>query len=157
VSTLPRTCLSIRQPWAWLITRPDLTNATCREAQCKTIENRDWRSHYRGAFLIHASKALVNDKAFDGAMEVIQRGIGMGQLPESVADALRSKPFSSYELGGIVGVANLTDCVNSSRSPWFMGDWGFVLQHARALPFVPCNGTLGFFQLPAGVNVKEAA
>lgn len=37
-------CLSIRQPWAWLI---------C--AGYKDIENRSRRSHFRGRFHVHAS------------------------------------------------------------------------------------------------------
>lgn len=99
----------------------------------------------------------MNDKAFDGAMEVIQRGIGMGVLPESVADALSSKRYDSYDLGGIVGLADLFMCVSQHRSPWFMGKYGFLLREIRPLPFVSCKGTLGFFKLPAGIIVKEAA
>ena len=39
----PRKALSIQQPWAWLIVNDH-----------KDIENRDWRTHYRGPVLIHA-------------------------------------------------------------------------------------------------------
>lgn len=39
--------LSIRQPWAWLI---------C--AGYKDVENRDWRTNYRGRILIHAPKKI---------------------------------------------------------------------------------------------------
>ena len=41
--------LSIRQPWAHLITQGS-----------KDIENRSWPTKYRGAFLVHAS--LTVDK-----------------------------------------------------------------------------------------------
>ncbi len=37
--------LSIRQPWAWLIANG-----------YKDIENRSWRTNFRGEFLIHAGK-----------------------------------------------------------------------------------------------------
>ncbi len=37
--------LSIKQPWAWAIVNG-----------YKTIENRTWKTKFRGAFLIHASK-----------------------------------------------------------------------------------------------------
>jgi len=37
--------LSIRQPWAWLLVEG-----------FKDIENRTWKTNYRGSFLIHASK-----------------------------------------------------------------------------------------------------
>lgn len=50
--------------------------------------------------------------------------------------------------GGIVGEAEITDCVSRSRSPWFGGQFGFVLANARPLPFRPIRGQLGFFQVP---------
>ena len=40
----PAPCLSIRQPWAWLIAHG-----------WKNIENRTWPTGYRGRFLIHAA------------------------------------------------------------------------------------------------------
>jgi hypothetical protein len=39
--------LSIRQPWAWLIV-----------TGYKDIENRSWRTNYRGPLLIHAGRAI---------------------------------------------------------------------------------------------------
>ena len=53
--------ISILQPWAWLIVRPDLTDAVARAQafaadQVKIVENRDWRTPYRGQILIHAGK-----------------------------------------------------------------------------------------------------
>lgn len=84
----------------------------------KDIENRTWPTRYRGLFLIHAGKT------FDGAK----------------ADS------EGYDIGGIVGFAELVDCVTESDSPWFMGGHGFVLRNAIALPaMIPCKGALGFF------------
>jgi hypothetical protein len=42
----PAVCLSIRQPWAWLVAHG-----------WKNIENRTWPTGFRGRFLIHAAKA----------------------------------------------------------------------------------------------------
>jgi len=47
--------------------------------------------------------------------------------------------------GGIIGAATITACVTESDSGWFTGKFGFVLEEARVLPFMPCIGTLGFF------------
>jgi hypothetical protein len=47
--------------------------------------------------------------------------------------------------GGIIGAAYLTDCITDSDNGWFTGKFGFVLDEARVLPFMPCQGTLGFF------------
>ena len=51
VLRLPRQAISIRQPWAWLIVHG-----------WKNIENRMWRTSYRGPVLIHASKGMTQDE-----------------------------------------------------------------------------------------------
>lgn len=53
--------------------------------------------------------------------------------------------FKELERGGIVGQALLVDCVTEDLSPWFFGEYGFVITDARPLPFQPCNGRLNFF------------
>ena len=40
--------LSIRQPWAWLIVHGR-----------KDIENRSWRTKFRGRFLVHAAQGMT--------------------------------------------------------------------------------------------------
>lgn len=47
--------------------------------------------------------------------------------------------------GGIIGVAEIVDCVEASDSPWFFGRYGFVLRNARPVEFIPVKGALGFF------------
>jgi hypothetical protein len=49
-------------------------------------------------------------------------------------------------MGGIIGSAEIVDCVASSNSPWFYGKYGFVIRNASLWDeFVPCVGRLGFF------------
>lgn len=118
--------LSIRQPWAWLI-----LNAG------KDVENRDWSTKLRGRILIHASKGMSRadyESAYDTAMIADPRII----VPE----------FESLTRGGIVGSVEIVDCVTDSDSPWFFGEFGFVLRDPQPLPFVPMNGRLGFFDVP---------
>jgi hypothetical protein len=38
-------------------------------------------------------------------------------------------------------------CVRRSESPWFTGPFGFVLEDAYELPFEPCAGQQGFFEI----------
>jgi hypothetical protein len=45
------------------------------------------------------------------------------------------------------GVRDAQSLTNSD-SPWFFGRYGFVLHNARALPFTPWRGELGFFNVP---------
>lgn len=109
--------LSIKQPWAWLIVNG-----------YKDIENRTWKTKFRGEFLVHAGKQI--DKiAYDFYSEVIL------ELPDPKA----------IELGGIVGKAEIVDVVSESKSKWFQGPIGFVLKNADKTRFVPYKGQLNFF------------
>ena len=53
----------------------------------------------------------------------------------------------SLPVGGIVGMAEITDCVKDSNSPWFEGPFGFVIKNPRPLPFYPMPGKTGFFDV----------
>lgn len=123
--------LSIRQPWAWLIVHGH-----------KPVENRDWRTDYRGDFLVHAGKTMPRVYYEDVATQLAVT-LG-GQAPTL-------PPFEQLERGGIVGTARLVDCVTAHPSPYFFGPFGFVLADARPLPFVPMNGQLGWFDVPRGL------
>lgn len=75
-----RYALAVRQPWAWRIIRAG-----------KDVENRNWRTRFRGG-------------------------------------------------------VEIVDCVDSSESPWFWGDFGFVLENPQPVAFGPCRGMLGFWK-----------
>lgn len=133
--------LSIRQPWAWLITRPDLVDSSARaEALAagllKDIENRDWSTDYRGRFLIHASQRMVQREYWQ-LYEELQAQFSI-ELPH----------FLELDLGGIVGAATLVDVVSEHASRWFTGPHGWVLRDARSLPFVEFKGQLNWFDVP---------
>lgn len=119
--------LSIRQPYAWLIVNG-----------FKDIENRTWPTYFRGRVLIHAGvnypKRDYRDDAEDYSDEY---GI--------------EYPPREQMIGGIVGVATITDCVRESKSKWFNGPYGFVLTDAKPLPFLACPGKLSFFDVPDDV------
>ena len=117
-------CLSVRQPWAWLILHAG-----------KDIENRTWRTCFRGRVLIHASKGMTLNE-YEDAEETLAM----------IHPTLRLPMKQELERGGIVGEAEIVDCVSYSESPWFFGDFGFVLRNIKVLPFQPCKGALGFFR-----------
>jgi hypothetical protein len=79
----------------------------------KDIENRNWSTKYRGPFFIHASLQVDQETCADHGLDP-----------------------SDLETGGIVGMAEITDCVTRHKSKWFKGPYGFVLKNRRALPFV---------------------
>lgn len=122
--------LSIRQPWAWAIVNVG-----------KDIENRCWPTRFRGRFLIHAAKGCTQDE-YIGARRFIMDALA----PEYRGKGIVFPGWKSMDRGGIVGIAELVDCVSASASPWFMGEYGFVLRNVEPLPFTPCAGALGFFR-----------
>jgi hypothetical protein len=109
--------LSIQQPWAWAI---------CYAG--KDVENRTWKTGVRGEILIHASKRIDRD--------------GIDYL-----HMFRVNPPGLYQTGGIVGIAEICDCVDHYDSKWFFGPYGFVLRNQRPVKFMPCKGQLGFFDV----------
>lgn len=117
----PVVALSIRQPWAWLILHGG-----------KDIENRQWKTRFRGLIYVHAGKGMTRAEYNNAEFDAEENGI---KLP----------PYEELERGGIVGQVEIVDCVTQSASPWFFGDYGFVLRNAKPLTFRPCKGALGFF------------
>src|SRR4051812_3391236 len=113
--------LSIMQPWAWLIVNGH-----------KDIENRTWKEtnyglKFRGKVLIHAGLKVDGGKREypDFQEEILHRN--KIQMPD----------FKDLQLGGIVGMAEIVDCVTEHASPWFFGKYGFVIGKVRTLPFMP--------------------
>lgn len=127
--------LSIRQPWAWLVANGH-----------KDIENRNWKTQYRGPFLVHAAKAWGASERDDLLYaKIIAERHGLRiQWPET------------FDLGGIVGVATIVQCVVGWPSPWFFGEFGFVLTDARPVQFTTCRGMLNFFtpNVPFGAEAR---
>lgn len=111
--------LSIRQPWADAIVYHG-----------KDVENRKWPTRYRGPVLIHAAKAWGPNERAD-LLALVSEGL----IPDA----------QQPQLGGIIGRAEIVDCVTEMAGPWFFGPYGFVLRNAEPLPFRPCRGALGFF------------
>lgn len=156
VAALPKLkALSVKQPWAWLITRPDLVTheermAAFSKSQIKDFENRDWPTRhpgrtFRGDVLIHASLGPSSKKEareeYDAACHTAKRN-GITCLPA----------FDKLERGGIVGQARIdyfADDMGDTERDDFDSVWrfssGFRLSLNEALPFVPCKGSLGFF------------
>jgi hypothetical protein len=115
--------LSIRQPWAWLIIRG-----------WKDVENRTWKTNYRGPLLIHTSKHW-DLKELEMANRIVH--------PVSL-----SGNVEHYHLGYIIGIAELYDCVEHHDSIWFEGPYGFLLKNAKqfAIP-MKYKGQLGLFDI----------
>jgi hypothetical protein len=116
--------LSISQPYASLIVMG-----------IKTVENRHWKTYYRGPLLIHATRSY--DLA--GYQHIIRNGI---PNPEA---------FSSFSLprGGVIGMVDLCGIDppgDRGGHPWAdPAYYGWLLANARELPFVKVRGMPGLF------------
>jgi hypothetical protein len=134
--------LTICQPYAELIIRGE-----------KLVENRIWKTDYRGPLLIHAGKSLAYLELYEGE---IDRG--------------------DLDFGAIIGLAVLADCVSKhdtrpgrgfsniamKRHPWLAthkhaeGPVCFVLANAqRFAEPIPCRGMQSLFEVPDGM-VRDA-
>jgi hypothetical protein len=94
----------------------------------KDVENRSWSTKYRGPLLIHAGSSRDRDA-------VLPRRRGVAEPNEHV-------------LGAILGIVDLLDVVEQSRSRWFSGPFGWILANPR--PFhspVTCPGRLSLWTL----------
>lgn len=118
-------CLTVRQPWAWAIFHG------------KDIENRDWPTRVRGRVAVHAAKGMTEAEYVAAYRYCEARGVTL-PMPELL---LR---------GCVLGTVEIVDCVSSSDSPWFMGDYGFVLRNPQPIaPPRAAKGALGFWQWEA--------
>lgn len=114
--------LSLKQPFAEFVVSGK-----------KTIELRNWNTHFRGEFLIHASK--IPDKK-----------------------AMKKFGFEKLPCGFIIGKAKLIDVKKYSNelehkkdrnkhladSSW--GNYGFVLRNAKRIKPIPAKGRLNFWE-----------
>lgn len=91
---------------------------------------------YRGPLAVHAGKKYDHE-----GHEFIQNEMGLlvpGDLPS----------------GGIVGVVELLDCVDSYDSRWFFGPYGWVLGSPTPLSFGAYPGKLGLMEISDEFVVK---
>ena len=126
--------LSLKQPWAALLVHG-----------LKTIEVRKWPTARRGRVLIHAAR--VSDLRPDAWRHVPQELREQAQVT-----------------GGIIGEAELSDCVpyrtveaftadqlrHLNDPAWFVPPalYGFVFANAHSLPFRRFPGWMRFFAVP---------
>lgn len=91
----------------------------------KDIENRSFRTHYRGPLFIHAS----------GSRPDLPKCSELGIDPNGV------------RRGAIIGQVELVDCVRDSPSKWAIkGEWHWVLRNPVAFKSpVTAKGRLGIW------------
>ena len=124
--------LTIRQPWAW---------ATIYGG--KDVENRRWKTAYRGPLLVHAGM----DADPDGPEFVLWTMAD----PQGYA-----QPRAAWDArGAIIGLVFLADILTDSPSRWAIPGWyHWMLEFPHPIdPPVPHRGRPGLWT-PAGAVVQ---
>lgn len=137
--TIPTKALSIRQPWAWLIVNG-----------YKDIENRSWLKRFPPRILVHAGQS-VDLEAHSALLRGFHPAKAKATLPAGAQAAYAAycvqtdRGLQPRHLGGFVGMVDITGVQGDHDSPWFVGDYGYILANGIPLPFLPWRGVLGFF------------
>jgi len=150
--------LSVKQPWASLI---------C--SGIKDIENRTWKTKFRGRVLIHAGATKTNEFWMhdSGVIKDYWRGVGsyVGIPDNEMCECLRNKCPQIFS--AIIGSIEIVDCVLNHESIWaektegtLVGNrfytkdgvkpiYNWVLANAILFPEpIPTKGKLSFWDYP---------
>ena len=115
---------SSRQPWVDLVLMG-----------IKDVENKSSRTHFRGTILIHASATLA-------AREIVDKFVDQARKLKILGKKEQYNP----DVGAILGMVDVVDCVETSESPFFEGPYGWVLANPRRFKKpIPYKGAVGIF------------
>lgn len=128
----PLKVLTVHQHWAWAIA-----------AGYKLVENRTWRTDYRGELAILAGQSR---QSLAASRELLA-SLGLEPPAEELL------PF-----GAIVCLVELVDVVpvaDLAGDPFATGPWCWLLANARPLSHpLSCRGLLGLADLPPAAAAK---
>lgn len=156
--------LSIKPPWAYYIVygisygiavdNPDGSRSVVDSGKVilKDIENRNWP--LPKWFKLPQRVYIHVGKKADDIEDVMEFTVHKLELPAWPIIMSYSK---NLPRGAIIGEVDIVDCVTESKSPWFVGSYGFVLRNPKPYETpIPCKGKLGFFEVEANSQVGEA-
>lgn len=116
--------LTIKQPWVHAIFH-----------EGKDIENRTWKTSYRGWIAIHSAGQPRRGARYPGS--------------------LLAPDLSTLDYSAVCGVVRVMDIVTESDSPWFYRpedgstNFGWVLSDPLKLEYaIKCKGKLNLWNLP---------
>jgi hypothetical protein len=122
--------LTLKQPWATLTVRG-----------FKPVENRTWRTQYRGLVGILAGLSFDDSPHAEGLMRACLGDVGP----------------HDFERGGVIGVAELYDVIERGPNPicatkWFTGPIGFLWRNQKAFPIIKARGSQSLVEAPPEIH-----
>lgn len=114
--------LSIKQPFASLIAHG-----------IKDIENRTWKTNFRGRIYIHAGmdKGVLRRGFTDEQLEICSEAHKAGKIPT----------IDLLPLGAIIGEVNIIDCVINHPSIWAEKSSSYSIYEPKGIPAsLGCKG-----------------
>lgn len=129
--------LSIKQPWAYLIA-----------TGIKDIENRSWKTNYRGKFLIHAPRFITKLDFYD-LFTIDQLNVFSNSIDNNGRCIAVNCALKRYALSSIIGEVEIIDCVQDSKSIWADPKcWHWILKNAVLYdkPIINVKGKLSFWE-----------
>ena len=121
--------ISIKQPWAYLIA-----------AGVKDIENRSWKTNYRGTVLIHTGAKYMK--------MINPNNIFTNEQWNYLSDTQKRLVMSSLPTSAIIGSMEIVDCVKNNNSIWAEEDsWNWIVRNQKLFdtPILNVKGKLSFF------------
>lgn len=126
--------LTIKQPWAGLII-----------AGIKDVENRTWKTAYRGRVLIHTSKTPCSRGELEAyPLPALEESIELGEYTPG-----------QFVNGAIIGSVEIVDCVMNHPSVWAeKGVYNWVLANPVKFekPILNVKGLLGLWDYKGNIN-----
>ena len=145
-------CLSVQQPWAWMLLYGG-----------KTVENRNWPTSYRGPLLIQCGKREdreASEDYRDPQWELAGKHLNM-EADEAWWTYNHDRTHGRGSLGKAIGWVKVDGCYRPGSIPDEGFDWrdpmqyGWILKDATPAPLpFDLKGRLGLWdvQLPEGVK-----
>ncbi len=118
--------LSLKQPWAELVVSGK-----------KTIEVRKWNTHFRGEFLVHASKSTNKEREQELEFKDLPTGCIVGKA--TLVDVKKYQSQKEFEKDADKHFA---------KEWWSPKVHGFILKNAKRVKPKEVKGQLNFFEVP---------
>ena len=143
--------LSIRQPWASLIAKG-----------IKDIENRTWKTNFRGKIYIHAPAKKLTKSKYVSLIELYMIGLKDERIIEA-----KNKHFDFNDLNYsvIIGEVEIIDCVKNHNSIWADHQTGlqtkptynWILANPIEYihPYVDIKGKLSFWEFDKHEHLRK--